>query len=78
MRMENKWLEEEIKDLKKFIDGSAGEIELMYPAKLILNMLEMDDSVVINRPDGKNNDHLYIRRGQKINGKYHLRMTYIY
>lgn len=69
---------EEIEGLKKFIVLNSGECQIMFPAKSVLELLECDSEVIINKPEGKNNGHLFITHAKIIKGKYHLTMSYFY
>lgn len=65
--------------MKKFIDKNDGETDLMIHAtRGLLPLLEDDPEIEIDRKPGKNNDHLYIRHGKNVNGKYQLKINYIY
>lgn len=78
MKMKKQWLLDYIAGMKKFIDENGGDIDLMMPAKSLLPLLEDDPEIIIDKPDGKGKDHLYIRHGKNIDGKYHLELIYIY
>ena len=78
MKMKKEWLLDDIAGMKKFIDDNGGDVELMMSAKSLLSLLENDPEIIIDKQDGTGKEHLYIRRGKNIGGKYQLRLSYIY
>lgn len=79
MKMKKEWLLDDIAGMKKFIDKNDGETDLMIHAtRGLLPLLEDDPEIEIDRKPGENNDHLYIRHGKNVNGKYRLKINYIY
>ena len=78
MKMKREWLLDDIADMKKYIDKNGGDVDLMMSAKSLLPLLEDDPEIEIDRKPGENNGHLYIRHGKNIDGKYQLKLNYIY
>lgn len=78
MKMKKEWLLEDIAGMKKFIDDNGGDVELMMSAKSLLPLLEDDPEIIIDKQDGTGEQHLYIRHGKNIGGKYQLKLSYIY
>lgn len=79
MKMKREWLLDDIAAMKKFIDKNGGKTDLMIHAtRNLLPLLEDDPEIEISRKPGKNNDHLYIRHGENVDGKYRLKISYIY
>lgn len=79
MKMKKEWLLDDIAGMKRFIDDNGGDVELMMSAKSLLSLLENDPEIIIDKQDGgTGKEHLYIRHGENIGGKYQLRLSYIY
>ena len=79
MKMKKEWLLDDIVGMKKFIDENGGDVELMIHAtRNLLLLLEDDPEIEIDRKPGENNGHLYVRHGKNVNGKYQLKINYIY
>lgn len=78
MKMKKEWLLDDIAGMKKFIDENGGDVDLMMSAKSLLPLLEDDPEIIIDKQDGTGKEHLYIRHGKNIGGKYQLKLSYIY
>ena len=77
MQMKKEWLLRDIAGMKKFIDENGGDVKLLIHATPnLLRLLEVDSEIEIEKSKGNNKDHLYIRHGKKLNGKYCLRINY--
>ena len=79
MKMKKEWLLDDIAEMKKFIDENGGDVDLMIHAtRNLLPLLEDDPEIIIDKQEGEGKEHLYIRHGKNIGGKYQLKLSYIY
>lgn len=77
--MKKEWLLDDIKRIKEFVNENNGDADLMiHVTRSLFPLLEEDPEIEIEREPGENIDHLYIRHGRKIDGKYQLKLVFIF